>query len=113
MELKHTPTPWRVVNGSLIKDELMPFDRDERDTVLIATTAGNAPAALAEANAAFIVRACNSHEQLAAALRCGRVAIDVLMAQLIEADPSFMPTKSAVWPSLVAITDALAVVEAA
>jgi hypothetical protein len=69
MGTKHTPTPWRVVNGSLIKDELMPFDRDERYTALIATTGGHATGALADANAAFIVRAVNSHEHLVAALR--------------------------------------------
>jgi len=61
----------------------------------------------------FIVRACNSHEQLVAALRDGRVAIDVLMAQLIEVDPSFLPTKSAAWPALVAIKAALEAAEAA
>lgn len=65
----HTPTPWHVVNGNQIKDELMPFDRDERDTVLIATTGPRAESELAKSNAAFIVRAVNSHEQLVTALR--------------------------------------------
>lgn len=68
-ETKHTPTPWRVVSGTLIKDELMPFDRDERDTSLIASTGGQAASDKAQANAAFIVRACNSHEQLMALTR--------------------------------------------
>ena len=66
---KHTPTPWHVVAGTLIKDELMPFDRDERDTALIATADGDPTDVRAAANAAFIVRAVNSHEQLVAALR--------------------------------------------
>jgi hypothetical protein len=52
------------------------------------------------------------HEQLVDALRKGRVAIDVLMAQLIEVDPSFKPTQSAAWPALVAIKAALEKVEA-
>jgi len=66
---QHTPTPWRVVSGTLIKDELMPFDRDERDTALIASTGGTAASDKAQANATFIVRACNSHEQLVALTR--------------------------------------------
>lgn len=76
---QHTPTPWHVVNGSLIKDELMPFDRDERDTVLVATTAGTATAEVAEANAAFIVRACNSHEQLVAVAKLARGLTNAIM----------------------------------
>jgi hypothetical protein len=67
MEAKHTPTPWRVVNSTLIKDELMPFDRDEGETALIATAGGHTTAR-AEANAAFIVRACNAHDKLIEAL---------------------------------------------
>jgi hypothetical protein len=65
-----------------------------------------------EANAAFIVRACNSHEQLVAALRGAHGAIDTLMACLISLDPTFMPSKSAVWPALTACTAALATAEA-
>jgi hypothetical protein len=64
-----------------------------------------------EANADFIVRACSSHDQLVAALRDGRVAIDVLMARLIEVDPSFVPTQSPAWPVLVAIKGALEAAE--
>lgn len=51
-------------------------------------------------------------KQLVAALRDGRVAIDVLMARLIEVDPSFLPTRSPAWPALVAIKAALDVAEA-
>lgn len=50
--------------------------------------------------------------QLMTALRAGRVAIDVLMASLIEADPSFRPTQSPAWPALVAIKSALDAAEA-
>lgn len=60
--MKHTPTPWHVVNGTQIRDELMPFDKDESCTALIAT-AGS------EHDSEFIVRACNSHDQLVASLK--------------------------------------------
>jgi hypothetical protein len=46
-------------------------------------------------------------KQLVAALRDGRVAIDVLMARLIEVDPSFLSTRSPAWPALMAIKAAL------
>lgn len=108
---KHTPTPW------------MKADFPGSFRTFISSTDGKLLAnayhmddggdETAEANAALIVRAVNSHEQLVAALRGARVAIDVLMAQLIEVDPSFMPTKSAVWPQLVAINHALAAAGAA
>lgn len=60
--MKHTPTPWHVVNGTQIRDELMPFDKDESYTALIATAAS-------EHDSEFIVRACNSHDQLVATLK--------------------------------------------
>lgn len=67
MSTKHTPTPWRVVSGNLIKDELMPFDRCEEETALIATASGHTTERT-EANAAFIVRACNAFDKLKDAL---------------------------------------------
>ena len=65
----------------------------------------------AKATPAAVAALIASHEQLVEVLRAGRVAIDVLMAQLIEVDPSFVPTQSAAWPALVAIKAALDVVE--
>jgi hypothetical protein len=64
------------------------------------------------ADAAFVARTCSVHDDLVTALRAGRVAIDVLMARLIKVDPSFVPTQSAAWPSLVSISVALSVAEA-
>lgn len=67
---KHTPTPWHVVDGTRIKDELMPFDRDEKDCQLIAITYGNPSSRSmlsdeqAAANAAFIVLAVNSYYEM-------------------------------------------------
>ena len=55
--MENTPTPWHLVNGIQIRDELMPFDNDESCTTLIAT-------AISERDAAFIVRAVNSHDEL-------------------------------------------------
>lgn len=62
---QHTPTPWKVVrlsdligvldaNGFGVADLVPPSNRD---------TSNNA------ANAAFIVTACNAHDELVAALR--------------------------------------------
>jgi hypothetical protein len=112
---KRTPTPYAVKKGLHGNPEGVTIWQDKPPGMVGAK--GIAKMSLVheqdevEATAAFIVHACNSHEQLAAALRSGRVAIDVLMAQLIELDPSFMPTKSAAWPALVAIKAALDVVE--
>lgn len=84
---QHTATPWRVVNGIFIRDEIMPFDRDDRDTALIATASGYGTIARDEANAAFIVRACNSHNQLVAALTEALATIDDYLAYEHNGDP--------------------------
>jgi hypothetical protein len=113
----HTPTPWDMDESGVR------INADNGCATTIAFCAGITPGtnwsgtdyathSHAKANAAFIVRACNVHEQFVDALRKGRVAIDVLMAQLIEVDPSFRPTQSAAWPALVAIKAALEKVEA-
>jgi hypothetical protein len=98
---KRTPLPWHVTverNSTVFID-----GADERVAFAFP--------GFQHANAAFIVRAVNAHDKLIDALRQGRVAIDVLMAQLIEVDPSFKPTQSAAWPALVAIKAALEKVE--
>jgi hypothetical protein len=108
---KHTPTPWHVGERDRSDQRIIKGEHIE-----IATLWHHSVKSLyieMEANAAFIVRACNSHDQLVTAMRDGRVAIDVLMARLIEVDPSFKPSESAVWPKLVAITSALAAAESA
>lgn len=45
---------------------------------------------------------------LLAAAKGQHQAIDMLMAMLIKRDPTFMPTKSAVWPMLLAGNAAIA-----
>lgn len=76
--MKHTPTPWHVVNGTQIRDELMPFDKDESWTALIATAAS-------EHDSEFIVRACNSHDQLVAALKDAKILLELNGVDLKDA----------------------------
>jgi hypothetical protein len=55
---KHTPTPWEYVDYS--KDgERLSIDGENNTIAEVFNTEGNL-----EANAAFIVKACNSHEAL-------------------------------------------------
>jgi hypothetical protein len=64
MSTQHTPTPWQVDASkhsvSIVAD---------RFCVAQTATAQTGNVAPAEANAAFIVRACNAHDELVAALR--------------------------------------------
>ncbi len=48
-----------------------------------------------------IVKAWNLYERMAATIAAQHDAIDVLLAQLIEKDKTFLPTKSPVWPACV------------
>lgn len=116
---KHTPTnpPWKLERltgrghcnvGIRVRGELV----SGYAAFINTRWAHPLQAAEQEANAAFIVRAVNSHEQLVAALRGAHGAIDALMAGVIELDPSFMPTKSTIWPALTACAAALAAAEA-
>ncbi|KQQ94971.1 hypothetical protein [Massilia sp. Leaf139] len=72
MGTKHTPTPWRVTDGTNIKDDCRPISEHG---VLIAGAHGYNGSGFfpsdeeAAANATFIVRACNAHEELVKALR--------------------------------------------
>jgi hypothetical protein len=58
----------------------------------------------------------NQHEALmAAANALGRMhkANDILMAALITTDPTFLPSKSVIWPDVVAGHEAIVAVRAA
>lgn len=66
-----------------------------------------------EANAAFIVRACNNHDALLEKLQAQFKAVDWLMAKLIAADPTFMPTESPIWDSIKGTHEVLAAAGAA
>ena len=68
-ETKHTPTPW-ITETSDNKRTTYIVD-SATETYLVATLDGNDPvrgSVTADANALFIVRACNSHDELVAAL---------------------------------------------
>lgn len=76
MDLKHTPTPWETSDafgptegGTCIKAAA--------DDNMIASCTGYYGRATAIANAALIVRACNSHHQLVAALKDAKVLLEL------------------------------------
>lgn len=93
MNTQHTPTPWHVqpigsrryveADGPKLVCDM------QRDECL-----DEGEIAECDANAEFIVRACNCHSELLAACQAQHQAIDRLFALLIEADDSFMPTES-------------------
>ena len=69
----HTPTPWSV--RAARNDEgygLLICDEDQTILARMDTWLGSTPEAEMEANAAFIVRACNSHAALVEALKAIR-----------------------------------------
>lgn len=73
METKHTPLPWsKVTTGQIMTEQYnQPFAVTQKgEPNLIAGTFGDVKGGIevAEANAAFIVRACNSHAKLVKAL---------------------------------------------
>ena len=57
----HTPTPWAVEGWLIVKD------KGVRYSIADVMTTANLNDSEKEANAAFIVRACNSHDDLVAA----------------------------------------------
>ena len=59
MTTQHTPTPWLADSSGL---------RAGVGPILFMTTGGYTGRSTAKANAAFIVRACNAHEELVTAL---------------------------------------------
>lgn len=78
----HIPTPWIFTpSGETMQGYSQPFAIAETDKYnLVAGIFGDVKGGVetAEANAAFIVRACNSHEELLEALK-----------QLVEAGPVY------------------------
>lgn len=65
MTQKHTPGPWAVDNS-----RLFPVITDETGKLFIGKTHGETTAEM-DANAVFIVRACNSHYDLLEAAKMG------------------------------------------
>lgn len=82
-ETKHTPTPWDYgyQGGKYGKGELLiTGDKGEEYSALVGQIHTIDPKE-AEANAAFIVRACNAHDELVAALECAAESIEAFGAQ--------------------------------
>lgn len=79
---KHTPTPWRESRGFISSDAngyvplITPFREDAHREMH-----GN-PTPEAQANAEFIVRACNSHDDLLKACESARATIKALCEEL-------------------------------
>jgi hypothetical protein len=94
----HTKTPWRAGRGCVVADVPVP-GMGGSDAVEYYGGHLVAESITAE-NVEFIVRACNSHDALIEKLKAQFHAVDWLMAKLIEADPTFMPSKSQIWDSI-------------
>ena len=82
-DTKHTPGPWTVNEATITKGHTVPHsqlqimgDHHPHDCTLVCvfpeTMTGQSP--MVKANAEFIVRACNAHDALLAALRAVRAA---------------------------------------
>lgn len=69
--MKHTPTPWNT--GRNFSGELGIWDKLDR--AILHSGKDDIACAEREANAAFIVQACNAHEELLGALK---TAIEVM-----------------------------------
>lgn len=69
----HTPTPWRIY-----KEPMNPNPRimAEASTLVAVISQGKAFAKQTDTNAAFVVRACNAHEDLLGALKAIRARLD-------------------------------------
>lgn len=93
----HTKGPWVVEAGGprLVNTH----------ACVISAADGLGPVAYSTREYARLVAAA---PDLLAACQAQHHAIDVLMARLIALDPEFMPTKSTIWPALVAGSDAIA-----
>lgn len=75
---KHTPTPWKMVDKGLVKGKL------EFDLYYNAPNGSCCLGAIRvpeEANAAFIVRACNSHDELLEAFKKIADSCEILFKQ--------------------------------
>ena len=67
---EHTPTPWKAEQGAGKQWNLVPhYDEYDRRAVATFIPVSGEPRMDAEANARFAERACNSHDDLLAALK--------------------------------------------
>ncbi|WP_036305437.1 hypothetical protein [Methylopila sp. 73B] len=101
----HTPTPWAVCGSDEHWIDIKPAREKRRISLSIATVA--TCTVDAEANAAFIVRACNAHDDLVAALKA-MVSDAVELAE--SGDAGFWDAEKV--PAVIAARAALARAEA-
>jgi len=79
--IPHTPVPWRAQH---LESEDSSIIWDEKTRALIATCHGPGR----KENAEFVRRACNSHEELAAALKA-LLSAAVMAPQSVRISPPF------------------------
>lgn len=88
MNSNHTPTPYHVGEG---KASIIIYDSRGNAIADAKTFHGKHEDGQAEANAAFIVRACNSHAELLEALETLLKQYDILLDELTEEEFSGYP----------------------
>jgi len=73
----HTPLPWRIGGGALNvgRVTILGPDANESGWPCVCAVSGDPLGQLPQANAEFIVRACNSHEDLLEAARKAKTAL--------------------------------------
>jgi hypothetical protein len=67
LPIEHSPLPWRVVNVAVGQWSVFCADENPWSRAVVNLHSGR-PVQEREANAEFIARACNSHDELTAAL---------------------------------------------
>ena len=60
----HTPTPWKFKIGVTYAAEIIAVSKRGKEWVIARITGAKVGSSEAEANAEFVVRACNSHYDL-------------------------------------------------
>jgi len=78
MEPKHTPTPWKVMNGtmSLLGDSVRPIQGADNLVLGFVSDKNLKDLSEREANAAYIVLAVNAHSELIALLKRAAVVLE-------------------------------------
>jgi len=87
-EPKHSPLPWHVSAGQLVINQGGKWTSDQDDILYVNEEVGDADGfanrAIAEANAEFVCRACNAHDDL---LDACQQAYDVIVGGCYHHSP--------------------------
>lgn len=75
MEIRHTPTPWKTTKSTADFYDITPAG----DILPTIASVWDGEKKNAEANAAFIVRACNAHDELVLAAKDAAITIKLIM----------------------------------